>query len=188
MLTHFFDPHIILLSQQVKADLDFAHYTHAGIDMFLRKKSSFRGQNPPPPPDTHTDVASPDVPQPQRQAAMFKIHDIPIGYEFSVPSDVPIVRCLKQAAVVEGGGDTSKESNSIVGFTTSGSFGPETRATIALGYLTDISAITDADDSDHELVVNLYGHPCRVTVLPGPPVRVNPDQQVPAHVRPVVDL
>ena len=87
-----------------RADLDFAHYSEAGIDAFLAKKRAFNGHDP-------SFV-------PQRRAAQFRIQANQ-GWEWSVQGDSPI---------------RSREDGRIVGYTTTSARGATTGDAIALGY------------------------------------------------------
>ncbi len=139
----------------VKADLDYAHWTEAGIEPFValeRPKAAheFLGRHSAPP------GAAP------RRAALFEVATAP-GFEWSVPSDCP-VRDARGA---------------LVGFTTSCAHGAETGKTLAKGFvLCDASAaggappVPLAAPGDAGLVVECYGESWPVLVLERPPVGV----------------
>lgn len=59
---------------KLKADLDYAHYTEAGIDMFCKEAKPFLGRG---------------TGAPARQAAIFAVDAAP-SFRWSVPSDCPI--------------------------------------------------------------------------------------------------
>eukprot|EP00121_Abeoforma_whisleri_P013943 Awhi_evm2s12863 len=94
---------------KVRPDLDYVHYSEAGISPFvsMKKKMKFLGFD-------HLSSV-----EPQKMAATFFV-DTKEGYQWSVPGDTPI----KQ-----------RNTNKIVGYITSASLGGITGKTVALGYL-----------------------------------------------------
>jgi len=132
---------------KVKADLDFAHWTEAGIEPFVKLKRKathqFLGRDAAPPEGGAA-----------RRAAMFEV-EAPTEYAWSVPGDSPV----RDAA------------GSLVGFTTTSALGAVTGRTIALGYVKmneagqPLAAPTDAG-----LYVECYGHQMPLRVLPEQPV------------------
>eukprot|EP00457_Paulinella_chromatophora_P001617 gb/GEZN01001619.1/.p1 GENE.gb/GEZN01001619.1/~~gb/GEZN01001619.1/.p1 ORF type:complete len:889 (-),score=152.49 gb/GEZN01001619.1/:126-2792(-) len=136
---------------KVKADLDYAHYTEAGIDFFIGKAKriaggAFLGQD-----STHT---------PQRQAALFRVQTKP-GFEWSIVSDCPIW-CGQQ----------------VVGFTTSAAPGARTGATLAQGYLL-LSASPPVSTETEGLWLECYGERWPVELLAKPASAVTGRQPFP---------
>lgn len=119
---------------KVKADLDYARLDEAGVDAFVRK--SFKR----PVFDT----------PPERRSVLFAV-DAPPGFEWSVPSDCPVL---------------DYERN-LVGFTTTSAFGSEANKTIAAGY------VRTASSESNNLYVECFGHemPCSILEAPPAPVR-----------------
>eukprot|EP00515_Schizochytrium_aggregatum_P017301 CAMPEP_0202098848 /NCGR_PEP_ID=MMETSP0965-20130614/2104_1 /ASSEMBLY_ACC=CAM_ASM_000507 /TAXON_ID=4773 /ORGANISM="Schizochytrium aggregatum, Strain ATCC28209" /LENGTH=869 /DNA_ID=CAMNT_0048667351 /DNA_START=74 /DNA_END=2683 /DNA_ORIENTATION=+ len=99
---------------KLRPDLDFAHYSEAGIGPFLSKKRDFLGRD--------------DAFEPTRESAVFEVAT-PAGWEWSVQGDSPVRRASDDA---------------IVGFTTTSARGAITKKTIALGFVqTDAGLTTD---------------------------------------------
>jgi len=99
---------------KLKGDLDYAHYTEAGIDFFCKSDKDFLGKGT-------ADLTC----APTRQAALFSLATSP-SYRWSIPSDCPIFR-----------------NDEVIGFTTSSSYSLTLEQTVALGYLTTDVAATD---------------------------------------------
>jgi len=120
---------------KIKADLDYSHYTEAGIEPFISKKKTipFVGHNP-----THV---------PTKSAAMFEVQTAP-GYEWSVPSDLPVV----------------DKENQIVGYTTSCAFGATSQKTLAMGY------VLPGVDLSGPLTIKCYGETFAARHLSTPPL------------------
>ena len=135
---------------KLRGDLDFAHYSEAGIDPFVKKKLDFVGKDP-----SYV---------PTRMSSVFKIQT-GTGYEWSVPSDSPIRM---------GNAETGEGSSPIVGFTTGAALGGVTNSTISLGYVytKDNGENTMAQPGD-SLFVEAYGKCWPVELLEKPPVAVS---------------
>jgi len=133
---------------KLRGDLDYAHYTEAGIDPFVstKKKCGFIGK----------DTAGEYVPK--RISSVFAV-DTDTGYEWSVPSDTPVCR---------SGGDEA-----IVGFTTGAAMGAVTGKTISLGYVYADAQGKAALGPDDALYLEAYGKRWPVSFLEKPPVAVS---------------
>lgn len=92
---------------KVRADLDYAHYTEASIDIFLSKKRDFLGKNPNA--------------KPKRRFSIFQVETTP-GWEWSIVGDLPILH---------------KPTGDIIGYTTTSARGATTNKTVALGFVLD---------------------------------------------------
>jgi len=100
-----------------RADLDFAHFSEAGIDPFISKKRNFLGKQTEA---TH---------QIQRRSAMFQI-DTSTGWEWSVLGDSPIRR---------------SSDGTLVGYTTTSCRGASSESTVAMGYLYASADVSPSD-------------------------------------------
>lgn len=137
---------------RVKSDLDFAHWTEAGIEPFvaLNRKNElirFLGRDSTPP------VASAGA---SRKHAVFTVATSP-AHAWSVPGDAPVLDA----------------SGAVVGFTTTSAKGAVTGQTVALGYVKcggDGEPLAAPGDSG--LVVECYGNSWPVEYLERPPVAV----------------
>ena len=145
---------------RVKSDLDFAHWTEAGVEPFiaLNRKNElmpFLGRDSAPPSGAAGSA---------RKHAVFTVATSP-AHAWSVPGDAP---------VLDAGGE-------VVGFTTTSAKGAVTGQTIALGY---VKCAADgaplASPGDAGLVVECYGHRWPVELLDAPPVAVGgkPEQNL----------
>ena len=167
---------------KIKADLDFAHYTEAGIEPFVRKKRTFPflGRDTTVngteegakllPGGSVVDGADHAGDSPgdkgRRASCMFHV-DVATGYEWSVVSDSPIL--LRRADSNDGGSDR------VVGVTTSSARGAATGDTIAMGYLEeevrDLLA-SGEETAEAELYLMCFGQEFPATFLARPPVAV----------------
>jgi len=133
---------------KVKADLDYAHWSEAGIGQFVpaaRKNESarFLGHDAPTPAD-----AAPRI------AAIFAV-DTSAEHAWSVPGDSPI----------------RNAQDELVGFTTTSAKGAVTQRTIAMGYIKcadDGQPLASAGEAG--LTVECYGFRWPVELLEKPPV------------------
>lgn len=128
---------------KVRADIDYAHYSEAGIEPFIVKGKHFLGRD--------------DAFDPVRRAALFRV-DAPAGWEWSLPGDCPVVRL---------------RDGMVVGFTTSGAQGASTGAPIALGYVhltNDADGRWAAAADGDELAVQAYGGDWPAVLLSEPPL------------------
>jgi len=117
----------------IKADLDFAHYSEASLGFFVSKTKDFKGKD------------SAYVPERRRLSFVVDTDD---GYKWSVPGDSPIHR---------------RDTDELVGFTTSSAVGAITGDTIALGFLNGSSLAEVKGLFEHELYVSCYGKQWKVT-------------------------
>jgi len=132
---------------KVKSDLDYTHWTEAGIEPFvkLKRKAShpFVGRDAPAPSHPHA-----------RRAAIFDVA-APDEYAWSVPGDCPI----------------RNSAGELVGVTTTSARGAVTGRTIAHGFvMLDESGALRASPGEVGLFVECYGHQWQVRVLDKPPV------------------
>lgn len=135
---------------RVKTDLDYAHWTEAGVEPFValgrkNEKMRFLGRDAPPP-----EPASGDA----RKHAVFAI-ETSEAHAWSVPGDSPVLDA-------EG---------SVVGFTTTSAKGAITGRTVALGYVRcGADGEPLAAPGDGGLVVECYGNRWPLQVLDRAPV------------------
>jgi len=128
---------------KVKGDIDFARYDEAGVDAFFRKSWT-------PPPLLE------DAPPTKKKASLFEV-SMPAGFEWSVPSDCPVL----------------DESGQVKGYTTTSAYGTEAGATLAAGYLD--SNVND----DDRLTLECFGEQRPLKVLEKPPAPVRGlDEQI----------
>eukprot|EP00633_Aureoumbra_lagunensis_P005251 CAMPEP_0197317982 /NCGR_PEP_ID=MMETSP0891-20130614/49209_1 /TAXON_ID=44058 ORGANISM="Aureoumbra lagunensis, Strain CCMP1510" /NCGR_SAMPLE_ID=MMETSP0891 /ASSEMBLY_ACC=CAM_ASM_000534 /LENGTH=1265 /DNA_ID=CAMNT_0042808215 /DNA_START=89 /DNA_END=3887 /DNA_ORIENTATION=- len=118
---------------KVKGDLDYARFDEAGINPFIRKSWI--------PPTIMS--------EPTKKAALFQI-SMPNGFEWSVPSDCPVLNA----------------HNEIIGYTTTSAYGTEAQATLAAGYL------YTQKNWQHDLRLECFGEMCNLKVLDLPPAPV----------------
>jgi len=135
---------------RIKSDLDYAHWTEAGVDTFvaLNRKNElmrFVGRDSPPPQGTDG-----------RRHAVYAVHTSE-EHAWSVPGDSPVFT----------------PSGQLVGFTTTSAKGAVTGQTIALGYVKcGEDGVPLASPGEEGLVVECYGEHWPVTYLEKPPVEV----------------
>ena len=134
---------------RTKSDLDYAHWTEAGVEPFVALDRTgetlpFLGRDAPPPA----------VP---RRHAVFAVHTS-AAHAWSVPGDSPVLSA----------------SGEVVGFTTTSARGALTGQTIALGYVRCSAAdgAPLATPGDAGLSVECYGEAWPVELLERPPVAV----------------
>jgi len=133
---------------RIKSDLDYAHWTEAGIEPFValgRKNETMRflGRDSPPP-------------KAGRRHAVFAVQTTE-AHAWSVPGDSPVLNAA---------GD-------VVGFTTTSARGAVTGQTIALGYIkSDDGGGALAAPGDVGLAVECYGNVWPLAYLEKPPVAV----------------
>ena len=134
---------------RIKSDLDYAHWTEAGVEPFVALDRTgetlpFLGRDAPPPA----------VP---RRHAVFAVHTS-AAHAWSVPGDSPVLSA----------------SGEVVGFTTTSARGALTGQTIALGYVRCSAAdgAPLATPGDAGLSVECYGEAWPVELLERPPVAV----------------
>lgn len=133
---------------KLKADLDYAHYTEAGIDQFISKKKMKAG---------HGAFLGQDSSYVRtRRAAMFKVHTEP-GYEWSVVSDSPII---------------DRNTGQVVGFTTSATAAPETGHTVAMGFMKLADCEKELVNSSSDLYIEAFDQVWDVDELSAPPASV----------------
>ena len=153
---------------RVKSDLDFAHWTEAGIEPFvaLNRKNElmrFLGRDTTPQGSGTAadatladDDASAAMPIPTRKHAVFTVKTNP-AHAWSVPGDAPVL----------------DSNGSVVGFTTTSAKGAVSGLTVALGYVKcGAGGVPLASPGDVGLVVECYGHHWPVALLERPPVAV----------------
>lgn len=121
-----------------RADLDFAHYTEAGISAFLSKKRQFLGKC--------------DSVKPKRLSAMFQIKALP-GWKWSILGDTPI---------------TKKCDGSIIGYTTTSARGAISNEAVAMGYTLNDVFDQEKWNDDEELEINSFGFKWPVKFLKNP--------------------
>lgn len=141
---------------KLRADLDSAHYSEAGIEPFIAAGKQFVGRD--------------DARAPVRRAAMFAI-DTDAGWEWSVPGDCPVVR---------------RRDGAVVGFTTSGARGASTAQPLALGYIhtvPDPDGRWEVAAEGDELAVQAYRDDWRARLLSAPPLPT--DRGLPARKKAV---
>lgn len=129
---------------KVRGDLDYAHYSEAGIEPFVSadklERRAFRGAG------TAAPTSAP------RQAVLWGVNT-PATHAWTVPSDTPIRRTADDA---------------VVGFTTSSARGAVTGRTVALGYRSGPGLAPDFMDKATPLYLESYGHRWEVETLAGP--------------------
>ncbi|GAB5357265.1 hypothetical protein AAMO2058_000359200 [Amorphochlora amoebiformis] len=129
---------------KLRADLDYVHYSEAGIEMFTKNKD-FIGKD--------------DTRLPTRKHVILKV-DCEEGWEWSVGSDCPIF-------------SQSKGIDDVLGVTTTTAKGARTGHSYALGYMFTSKYNTDeSPETANDLVVSAFGKIWPVTILDCPPARV----------------
>eukprot|EP00468_Gymnochlora_sp_CCMP2014_P000687 CAMPEP_0167740864 /NCGR_PEP_ID=MMETSP0110_2-20121227/532_1 /TAXON_ID=629695 /ORGANISM="Gymnochlora sp., Strain CCMP2014" /LENGTH=815 /DNA_ID=CAMNT_0007624841 /DNA_START=154 /DNA_END=2601 /DNA_ORIENTATION=- len=129
---------------KLRGDLDYVHYSEAGIEPFIGKKNKFLGRD--------------EKYVPQKRAVIFRVH-AGTGWEWSIPSDCPIL--------------SNDHPGKIIGYTTTSAKGQRTGETFAMGYLlledgaSPESVLNSLGDN---LYVLAYGNEWKVEVLSQPPV------------------
>lgn len=130
---------------RVKADLDYAHWTQAGIAPFVaraRLGRAFLGRASPPPCDN------------ARAPAVFLV-ETDDEHAWSVPDKSPV----RDAA-----------AGTLVGYTTSAARGAETQRTVALGYVLNGPDGAPLASPLSSLFVECYGNEWPARMLDEPPV------------------
>lgn len=127
-----------------KADLDYALWTEAGIKPFVDKDPARMFLG------RDADVT------PQRESAIFFVEATP-EFKWSVPSDCPVFSAR----------------GALVGFTTSSSYGTESRKTVALGYIIfNDHGQPLVKPGEQGLTVECFGNHFPVELLEAPPASV----------------
>jgi dimethylglycine dehydrogenase len=143
-----------------QADLDYAHWTEAGIEPFVslkREGARFLGRDAPPP-------AAP------RRHAVYAVQTS-AAHAWSVPGDSPVLSAAGE----------------VVGFTTTSARGAITGQTIALGYVKCAEGGAPlAAPGAAGLTLECYGERWPVQMLERPPVA--PGRPAPVQVEKVAAM
>ena len=128
---------------KVRTDLDYVHYSEAGIAPFVSKKRNFLGRD--------------DERVPNKLPVTLFV-DTDCGWEWSVCGDSPIYH-------YETGKGSNSNQGKLAGYVTSSARGAVTGRAVALGYVFSSSL-----ESGGRFAVRCLGHEWNCEVLNKPPV------------------